>query len=379
MTSTVFMIGADNALTALSQTAYDSEDLFQRLLADHPALLGDVAGPSRRLLLVQREAPVPEALDGSGRWSLDHLFLDQDGVPVLVEVKRATDTRSRREVVAQMLDYAANGVAYWPIEQMIEAVKAGSGSEETDSAWLGFLEGREPESFWRQVEANLRSGRIRMVFVADHIQKELRRIIEFLNEQMRPAEVLAIEVEQYTTPAGVRLLTPRLVGQTERAASAKAVGQSPQETLSTEAWLASLSERHGDAAQDIARKIVVWMERQGLNPSVSKSNDSLAVWLQLPDGKRSWPFFIRRSTGRLETALIYLRSARAFADEASRQAILDRLRVLPGVVINTTKTTGWPSVSLADLARPDVFAGWTEIATDICRALAASPPSQPSE
>jgi hypothetical protein len=34
-------------------------------------------------------------------------------VPTFVEVKRASDTRARREVVAQMLDYAANGSVFW--------------------------------------------------------------------------------------------------------------------------------------------------------------------------------------------------------------------------------------------------------------------------
>lgn len=55
---------------------------------------------------------------GGNRWSLDHLFLDQDAVPTLVEVKRSDDTRIRREVVGQMLDYAANGVVYWPAERL---------------------------------------------------------------------------------------------------------------------------------------------------------------------------------------------------------------------------------------------------------------------
>jgi hypothetical protein len=51
-----------------------------------------------------------------------------------------------------------------------------------------FLGPQEPDAFWRQVDANLRAGRVRMVFVADRIPPELRRIVEFLNEQMRPAE-----------------------------------------------------------------------------------------------------------------------------------------------------------------------------------------------
>ena len=36
-----------------------------------------------------------------------------------------------------------------------------------------------------------------MVFVADQIPNEVKRIIEFLNEQMDPAEVLGLEIKQY--------------------------------------------------------------------------------------------------------------------------------------------------------------------------------------
>jgi hypothetical protein len=40
------------------------------------------------------------------------LIIDQHAIPTLVEVKRSTDTRIRREVVSQMLDYAANADNY---------------------------------------------------------------------------------------------------------------------------------------------------------------------------------------------------------------------------------------------------------------------------
>ena len=56
---------------------------------------------------------VADREDGRDRWSLDHLFVDQDAIPTFVEVKRSSDTRIRREVVGQMLDYAANASAYW--------------------------------------------------------------------------------------------------------------------------------------------------------------------------------------------------------------------------------------------------------------------------
>lgn len=76
-----------------------------------------------------------------GRWSLDHLFLDQDGIPTLVEVKRSSDTRIRREVVGQVMDYAANAVAYWPpsaLRQRLDDTHADTGgADEQILALLG--------------------------------------------------------------------------------------------------------------------------------------------------------------------------------------------------------------------------------------------------
>jgi hypothetical protein len=210
-----------------------------------------MCGENEELLPIQRELEVPDGDGALGRWALDHLFVDRNGVPVLVEVKRACNTRSRREVVAQMLDYAANGVAYWPLPRLIEAFQRTAADndaspEERLTGWLG--PEHDAETSWQQVESNLRSGRIRMVFVADRIPKELRRIVEFLNEQMRPAEVLAIELEHYSATDGTRTIVPKLVGQTERARSTKAVAGGA-EPLTVEEWLERFAERNGAEAR----------------------------------------------------------------------------------------------------------------------------------
>jgi hypothetical protein len=54
-------------------------------------------------------------------------------------------------------------------------------------------------AFWSRVKTNLQAGRIRMVFVADEIPIELARVVEFLNTEMDPAEVLAVEVSSSRT------------------------------------------------------------------------------------------------------------------------------------------------------------------------------------
>jgi hypothetical protein len=119
MAGGVYIVQDDGHLIEMREQAYDSETVLQALLAKHPALLAgdqiDTTAP-RRWILVWRELPVPDDESGSGRWSIDHLLMDQDAIPTLVQAKRSTNTRPRREVVGQMLDYAPNGVVYWPVE-----------------------------------------------------------------------------------------------------------------------------------------------------------------------------------------------------------------------------------------------------------------------
>ena len=84
------------------------------------------------------------------------------------------------------------------------------------------------DDFFERLGDNLRAGRIRMVFVADVIPEELKRITEFLNEQMAPAEVLAVEVKQYRSgnhPGTV--LVPTVYGRTATA-SLKQGGARPR-------------------------------------------------------------------------------------------------------------------------------------------------------
>jgi len=104
MASGIFAIHKDGELVELTSSTFESEDLLQTMIERYPQILaGDQVDPDnpRRWLVVLREAGIPDAADSGTRWSLDHLLVDQEGVPTLVEVKRSTDTRIRREVVGQ--------------------------------------------------------------------------------------------------------------------------------------------------------------------------------------------------------------------------------------------------------------------------------------
>ncbi len=256
MEGKIFLRQSDNTLLEMTEQPYAAEELLQQLLASHPDLLAgdqiDSVVP-RRWLFIGQEVGVPGEQDGGNWWSLDHLFLDQDAIPTFVEVKRSTDTRSRREVVAQMLDYAANATEYWPVPRMREdharmCQTAGVTTEEHFAQSFGPESSLEMEDFWHQAEVNLREGRVRLLFVGDKIPLQLRRIVEFLNRQMDPAQVLALEVRQFVSPGGaegLQTLVPRIIGQSEitrKATSAARVTGERMPEISPEELMEKLPE-----------------------------------------------------------------------------------------------------------------------------------------
>jgi hypothetical protein len=270
----IFLIQDSDELVEMNEQPYDSENLLQTLLARYPALLAgsqiDAKSP-RKWLLIDREFGVPLEEGGSDQFALDHLFLDQDAIPTIVEVKRSTDTRIRREVVGQMLDYAANAVVYWPVDRIRSRFEANcerQGSD-PDERLRDFLDSDvEPEEFWQKANVNLQAGRIRLLFIADQIPTKLQRIVEFLNEQMNPAEVLAVEIKQFVGQ-GLRSLVPRVIGQTAEAQQKKNPGPRPK--LGEDEFFQILEENTSRETANLARKILVW----------SKENFSHIRWREI--------------------------------------------------------------------------------------------------
>ena len=236
----IYLLSKNGPLTPMDESSYDSEDILQEYLASYSDLLaGEQIRPEAPLkwLFIQREIGIPGDKTEGDRWSLDHLFVDQEGMPTFVECKRSSDTRIRREVVGQMLDYAANAIEYWPVEKLRQsaaetAQKAGHELNDLVLSLLNLSEDEDieeaVETFWSSVESNLREGNLRLLFVSDRIPSELRRVVEFLNDQMSRTEVIAIEVKQYTG-GGETALVPRALGTQKRR-----VGKTPRSIPWTE-------------------------------------------------------------------------------------------------------------------------------------------------
>jgi len=366
MNGGIYLKREDGQLVRMVETAYESEEVLQRLLAEYPDLLaGEQVNETepRRWLLVSREAPVPDEEAGSGRWSMDHLFLDQDGVPTLIEVKRSSDTRVRREVVGQMLDYAANSVAYLAVERLRTLVeqRCDESDVSTDQYLLEFLgPDADVESFWQSVKTNLQAGRIRLVFVADAIPRELRRVVEFLNEQMDPAEVLALEVKQYVGE-GATTLVPKVLGQTEQARAKKPARPGSRDLPWTEAEVLERM-RTGPHPEDasVAAKLIDWAKNTRF--STRGGRGQVQSSLDLVDEKHeaaSRVFFLYESRGKGIINIMFDRIREAPDGERLIEPICDKLN--PILKMDMQPSAHYPGIKLSGLRNDDTFDTFTEV------------------
>jgi len=356
----IFQIQPDGQLLELTESRYDSEAILQEFIAKHPSLLAgdqvDSESP-RRWLLIKRELGIPGGENEASRWSVDHLLLDQDGVPTLVEIKRSTDTRIRREVVGQMLDYAANAIAYWPAERLQHEFEArlGDKAEATLSEFLG------PEiaadEFWSKAKTNLLAGKLRLLFVADAIPPELRRIIEFLNQQMDPVEVLGVEIRQFTG-GGVTSLIPRVIGQTAEAERRKS-SPSPKKKWDEASFFSVLAAR-GREESATARKILDWSRSQNLRIWWGQGARDGSFYPMIDHANRAqYTIGVRTGATNGYVQLQLPQMTPPFDDITKRAEFLSRLE----------EKTGWhnevgekyPRLFLSKLAEPSATEGFLEV------------------
>ncbi len=204
--STKMFLMNDGKAVLMEPSLYEKEDVLQKFIADNTHLLLRNSDPDDAvIMLVEREESV-------GPYSLDHLMVDQDGTPILVEVKRSSDHRIHREVAAQMLDYASRA-AGWDVDQLRAQFK--KNNEVTHPELVAAY---DTDEFWEKVSGNLSTSHLRLAFVADQIPSTLRILIEFLDTNMPKIDVYGVDVKRYRSGDTMMLVAETIESTTKEAA-----------------------------------------------------------------------------------------------------------------------------------------------------------------
>ncbi len=171
--------------------------------------LEDIVLRSPELLSLPGEAPlavVDRQVYLLGAGTLDLLLTDAEGRAVVAEVKLFRNGESRREIVAQAIDYVS-ALTRHTVDEVDQQLKG-----RLEAVLRGFSDGdaaddRGFERRWLAFGSNLRAAQARVVLVLDEAPEELVRIVQFLRESSR-LDIRLIVVTRYADGAGEDIVVP---------------------------------------------------------------------------------------------------------------------------------------------------------------------------
>lgn len=227
-----------NGWRPLGDWRYASEEELERLLLGKP----DLIAPER----VEVRTVWARQLSRLGN-ALDLVGVGSDGSVTIVECKLGRNREERREVVAQVLEYAS---ALWqmPVDEFLSAFTARTeGRRDPGEALSKGASTTQPGPFdlaeWRRLLAeNLRLGRFRLIIAVDDMSHGLKRIVDYVNARGRgELKFVALALRRYGTE-GEGVIVPELYGD---------AAPSPADTTAATAF-PSLDEQLARAPESMA-------------------------------------------------------------------------------------------------------------------------------
>ena len=207
----------------------------------------------------------------------------------------------------------------------------------------------DPEDFWQRATTNLQASKVRLIFVADKIPAELRRIVEFLNKQMNPAEVLAVEIKQHVAEGQEeKAFVPRLIGRTADAERIKLGGTRSSRQWDETSFFEELEAKAPEAVKP-ARAILKWAENR-VNRVAWGKGPKYGTFNAMLDHQGSAHRLLEVWTdGYLYIQLGDPQAYTLLGEESKRSELLLRLDEVPGISISDQASKKWASILLTPL------------------------------
>jgi len=228
--------------------------------------------------------------------------------------------------------------------------KQGGDPENALGSFIG--DNKTTGEYWTSVDTNIKAGKLRLLFVADTIPSELQRIIEFLNKQMDPAEVLGVEIKQYIGD-GETTLVPRVIGQTVEARQHKKRTSGKPVKWSEDSYLDWHKERFAEPILETAKAILSWVKDHSDSIWWGEGRTETSYIACIQDNGRNKLF--ARLVGAPKSAYLQIQFAelkkyQEFSDEAIRMHYLRKFNEIEGVNISEDKIDKYPSIGFDILA-----------------------------
>lgn len=184
-----------------------SEGWLQTLINDYPDLLpmAEIEPGFGPLTSICMEFPTPAG-------PVDNLFLTPEGNIVVVECKLWRNPEARREVVAQIMDYA-QAMSDWSYQDLQDAVRRAR--PEMASLFDSVATDLDEAAFVDAVTRNLSLGRVLLVILGDGIREGAEQLTQMLQAHAGFHFTLALaEMPVFHLPDDGFIVVPRILART---------------------------------------------------------------------------------------------------------------------------------------------------------------------
>lgn len=239
------------------------ESFYQKLLLDHPLLLpvDEIEPLFAPLLPLAREVQTTAG-------PVDVLYISSEGYLTLVETKLWRNPEARRQVVAQIIDYAT-ALSRWTYEQLRDAVKKAQlrdpankpGAMSDDPLIAVAMEQPDFDKarFIDTVSRNLTKGRFLLLIVGDGIQEGVEHLADTLSRSPHLSFSLAlVELGLFRASDASESLfiQPRVLARTREVVRAVVEVRAPSKPADVAISLPDLQEgadgsRRGQPAEEV--------------------------------------------------------------------------------------------------------------------------------
>lgn len=317
---------------SLSGKSFD-EKMLQQLLWEYPSLL-----PIHEIEpLFDRPVPLARELMTTAG-PIDLVYVNADGYLTVVETKLWRNPEARRQVVAQIIDYAT-ALSKWSYADLSEKLRR-PGQSDADPVYEAVAAANECDraDFVDTVSRSLGLGRFLLLIVGDGIQEGVEHLAETLARSPQLGFSLALvelAVFRVGESADDLLIQPRTIARTRevvRAVVQLRAGVSPDDvkvslssadadvggtgrrTLTEEVLIEKIAQATSKRVADDFVGFLRQLDAIGIVPTARDA--SLSLFWQEPNTDERFTFGSVTQEGRVSTSYVLSNYRRSRIDEA---------------------------------------------------------------
>jgi hypothetical protein len=328
----------------VESNAYAAENELQELLASSPDVISmdEIRAGAGPLVAAVREFSLPVGY-------IDILAFTMRGDIAIVECKLARNTQAKREVIGQILDYAAHmwDMSYEELDQRIQSMTNRSladyvHEQSNDPDW-------DEEIFRANIASALEQGNFILTIVVNEINEELNRIVRYVNAAGTPAfSFAALEMRRFHK-SKIEMLVPHVFGPAHASA--------PKPKQTTRRWdeQAFFDALHMEspATEGIAKQILDWARAHKTRITWGEGTRYGSFVPLYNYGGQERPLFAVWTYGSVEVYFYWYQYRPPFDREEKRLEMLNKLNEIDGVRLPVDAINKRPSIKLSTFTVPE--------------------------